>query len=119
MHSGTKTFRQTIATAIVRAVLVTAGLAAGYATTSHLSPIGIASPGHIDTPAADVTSKAERLVDRHDCWTKAGPTGVIPGHVVATRDGHTVYGGPRLTGRALDQIFNDADHGLTVHGFCR
>lgn len=116
---GIKTFRRTIASAIVRAILITAGLVAGYATVAHLMPVDAVSPEHRDVPAAEVTPKAERLIEAHDCWTQEGPEGVIPGHVVATRHGHTVYGGTRLTGMALEQLFDGVDHGLVVHGFCR
>jgi hypothetical protein len=46
--------------------------------------------------------------------------GVLPGHVVVTTsDGVTRYAGARMVGRALDQVFSDIDHGLTVHAFCR
>lgn len=114
-----KTFRRTIASAVVRAVLVTAGLVAGYASVAHLMPIDAVSPEHRDTPAAQITTDAARLIAKHDCWTQNGPRGVIPGHVVATREGRTIYGGARLTGMALEQIFDGTNHGLTVHGFCR
>lgn len=119
MTTSPKTFRQTITAAILRAVLITAGLVAGYAVTAHLMPIDAVSPERRDAPAAEVTTDAERIIDAHDCWTRNGPQGVIPGHVVVTRNGHTIYGGARLTGMALEQIFDGTDHGLTVHGFCR
>ena len=116
---GAKTFRRTIASAIVRAILIVAGLVAGYATVAHLMPIDAVSPEHRDVPAAQVTAKAERLIEAHDCWTQDGPAGVIPGHVVVSHQGRTVYGGARLAGMALEQLFDGADHGLVVHGFCR
>ena len=61
------------------------------------------------------------MVQGHDCWVHEAPPGVsIPGHVVVTTpEGRTVYGGPRLTGLALEQVFDHIDHGLTVWGFCR
>ena len=65
---------------------------------------------------------AESLVAAHDCWTGEAPEesrGLVPGHVVVTVDGATRYAGEHLTGLALEQLFGDADHGLTVHGFCR
>jgi hypothetical protein len=44
----------------------------------------------------------------------------VPGHVVVTkRTGQTVYGGPRLVTRAIDQQFADKPYGLTIWGFCR
>lgn len=62
------------------------------------------------------------LIEAHDCWTGAAPTDVeIPGHVVAILPGRVTatYGGRRLTGLALEQIFNHRKHGLTVYAFCR
>jgi hypothetical protein len=65
----------------------------------------------------------EWLVARHGCWSGEAPAdmeGVLPGHVVVTTpDGVTRYAGPRMVGRALDQVFSDVDHELTVHAFCR
>lgn len=65
---------------------------------------------------------ATTLVDAHDCWVGNPPAdmvGVIPGHVVVTVDGHTRLGGEPMVGKALEQLFNGADNGLTVHAFCR
>lgn len=62
------------------------------------------------------------LVKQHDCWTGNPPAdmvGQIPGHVVVTVDGTTRYGGERMVGKALDQLFAGKAHGLTVHAFCR
>jgi hypothetical protein len=59
------------------------------------------------------------LVDRHGCWTGDAPARArIPGHVVVTVDGEPGYGGRRLVEQALAEVFEDADHGLTVHAFC-
>lgn len=73
-------------------------------------------PPTVGSPAA--------LIEAHDCWTGAqdmpsSMAGVIPGHVVVTIDGSPRYGGPRTVDKALSQIFEDVDHGLTVHAFCR
>lgn len=63
------------------------------------------------------------LVERHDCWTGAAPAdqvGKIPGRVVVvTAAGDVRYGGAGLVDKALEQVFEVVDHGLTVHGFCR
>lgn len=62
------------------------------------------------------------LVDRHNCWTGNPPVdmvGKIPGHVVVTADGNTRLGGAKMVSKALEQLFNGADNGLTVHAFCR
>ena len=63
---------------------------------------------------------AESLIADHGCWTGEAPAGVtVPGHVVVTlRVGRTVYGGPRLTGQALEQIVDGKAHGLRVLAFC-
>ena len=39
--------------------------------------------------------------------------------VVVVIDGDARLGGERMVGKALDQLFGDVDHGLTVVGFCR
>ncbi len=63
------------------------------------------------------------LIAAHDCWTNDAPAdmvGVLPGHVVVTLpNGVPVYGSERMVGRALDQVFGDAEHGLTVAGWCK
>lgn len=67
-------------------------------------------------------SPVERLVGGHGCWTSDAPAdmqGVVPGHVVVTVDGTTRHAGPRMVGKALSQLFEGVDHGLTVHAFCR
>lgn len=75
---------------------------------------------------ADAHDAAEgsprEMVERHGCWTGEPPAdmvGVMPGHVVVTVDGDLRYGADRLVGLALEQIFEDVDHGLVVHAFCR
>lgn len=71
-----------------------------------------------DRPAVEGSPAA--LVEAHDCWTGEAPADVeVPGHVVVTVGNDTIYGGPRLVGKALSQIFDGANHGLVVHGFCR
>ena len=70
---------------------------------------------------ANAVGSAPWLMEKHDCWTEAGPEGVIPGHVVVLKDDAVAptYGGARLTGMALEQLFDGKDHGLVVYGFCR
>lgn len=66
-------------------------------------------------------SKADRLAAADDCWTGAAPADVtIPGHVVVTdAKGRTFKGGEATVAAALDQTFNGADAGLTIHAYCR
>lgn len=55
-----------------------------------------------------------------DCWIGDAPKDVtMPGHVYATKNGRTAKYGPRVTGQALEQLFDGQDHGLNVHAFCR
>jgi hypothetical protein len=81
--------------------------------------------GHSGTPrpASDASTTIAHLLHAHDCWREKAPAdmrGQVPGHVVVTtRSGRTVYGGPRLAGKALEQQFGHKRAGLTVWGFCR
>jgi hypothetical protein len=73
-------------------------------------------------PASFAELDAEALIVEHNCWTGAAPldmAGKIPGHVVVIADDEARHGGTRLVDKALQQIFNGVDHGLTVVGFCR
>ena len=63
---------------------------------------------------------AARLAARHNCWTSAQEAPVdLPGHVVVTPPGGRPVYSRRWTGPALEQLFGEVDHHLTVHGFCR
>jgi hypothetical protein len=102
-------------------------------TTNRLYALGVVvavSSSAAPTPHASVAepepvrSAITRLVERHDCWAGDAPAdmrGKFPGHVVVTRAGQArpTYGGARLVGLSLEQIFDGADHGLEVHAFCR
>lgn len=91
------------------------GVQAALGDTMTYAPAEIA-PSTVKTPATTA------LLERHDCWTDEAPAdmgGQIPGHVVITVDGQPRLGGDRLVGKALDQLFGDTNHGLTVVGFCR
>lgn len=86
----------------------------------HVAPP--ATDGQImdDRPHAEGSPAA--LMERHNCWTGPAPAdmaGTIPGHVIVTVDGETRGAGRRMVGKALSQVFNGVDHGLTVRGFCR
>jgi len=113
---------------VLRARLAVLALfAAGWFAGLELGPAVLGGP-HDATPGDSfppVTSSPAPgspadLIRRHDCWTGPAPHDVtVPGHVVITQNGVTRYAGPRMTGLALEQVFGDADHGLTVHAFCR
>ena len=106
------TARRAVRKGLVNAATVTAGLALSFVFLTP--PVKTAQPVMTD-PAPTAAS----LVAENDCWTGEGPEGVIPGHVVITMDGQPTLGGSRMTGKALAQLFDGADHGLTVHAFCR
>lgn len=71
-------------------------------------------------PAA---GSAADLMASNDCWTGSldmppSMVGVIPPRVVVTDGTWVRLSGERMVDRALEQIFEGVDHGLTVHGFC-
>ena len=107
--------RMTLLRAAVLFVLV--ALVAGGVRLLAGPPTATGPDYHDGTRRADPVAT---LIGQHDCWTSNGPAGVIPGHVVATLpSGRLVYGGQRLTARALDQLFANKPAGLTIHAFCR
>lgn len=114
------TFRETLVRTAVPKMVALAALAAGIAVTGTVAALTAEQSDDTPTPAP---SKAEVLIDRHDCWSGPAPAdmeGELPGHVVVTTSaGETVYAGSRRVGQALEQVFEGADHGLTVHAFCR
>lgn len=64
------------------------------------------------------------MIEEHDCWAGSldmppDMAGRLPGHVVVTFKGRSVYAGPRMVDQALSQVFERVDHALTVHAFCR
>jgi hypothetical protein len=110
--------------ATVFSVVLPGVLLGSYAVGSALVPaqMEFAGPSQskVEQPGATVTD----LVVEHGCWTGEAPVdmqGQLPGHVVVTKRGAEapVYGGSRLTGMALEQIFDGEPYGLTVHAFCR
>ena len=109
--------------AAFRAVMVTAALVLGYSVSTMVQPSSIVFPEQqAPATAAPQPTQAERLVERHGCWTGEAPAdmvGVIPGHVVVVKDGQAVYGADRLVGQALGQAFDGEDHGLQIIAFCR
>ena len=106
------TLRKHIATNLTHNVLAVAILIA----------IGVAGVATQETTYAarpEVTNSPAALIAANDCWTDEAPAGVVPGHVVVTVDGVSLLGGERMVGKALAQVFDGADYGLTVNGFCR
>jgi hypothetical protein len=72
-------------------------------------------------PAANAPNlAASAMAHTHGCWAPDARPGVLPGHIVVTREGSTVpvYGGQVIVAQALAQL-EGHDHGLTVHALCR
>ena len=108
-------------TATLLGTTAAAGLLIG-AVVANLDPAASTGPGVLPVPTA--TDSPAYLIDLHNCWTGEAPDdmqGRVPGAVVATLPGHAkpTYGGPRLVAKALSQVFDGQDYGLTVHAFCR
>lgn len=94
-------------------IVMTLACAALYGMTTAADRSS-ARPAAADSPAA--------LAAAHGCWSGDAPAdmaGRMPGHAVVTVREEPRYAGPRMVRRALEQIFEGVDHGLTVHAFCR
>ncbi len=70
------------------------------------------------------TDLAAQLIAQHRCWSGPAPadmSGREPRHVVATlvEGGTPEYLGRATTRAALQQVFEQVDHGIRVHAFCR
>ena len=103
--------------AVLRALLTWGALAVALLLVSRMpAQMTLVEPPRHDSPA--VVNPVETLLKEHRCWT-GGEGHPFPGHVVVTRNGHLVYGGPKVVSAALDQVFNHNDHHLSVWGFCR
>ena len=63
------------------------------------------------------TTKVERLIKKYDCYTDEAPNpNVIPSKaIVTTKEGKVRV---ESSHRALSQLFEGVNHGLTVHAFC-
>ncbi len=106
-----------------RRLAMLGGFALGIGLLTLFAPPAVLEFDRADLPAESAASnRADRLVERHDCWSGAAPSdmaGKVPGHVVVTTPaGRAVYSA-RLVGPALDQTFGGDDAGLLVHAFCR
>lgn len=115
--------RSHIARTIGRNLLCAALLLAAFLAMRALVGDAVTTMSPSEVPATPIKStETMDLLADNDCWTDEAPAdmqGVIPGHAVVTIDGTTRLGGEQMVSKALDQIFEGADHGITVHGFCR
>jgi len=120
-----RTFKQTVVRALIVPVFVTGVFGSFLVAGSLLSQITVAQQQGATTQLERPTAEGspQWLIEKNDCWTSKAPAnmrGVVPGHVVVRVDGGDAFlGGDRMVGQALEQIFEDADHGLTIYGFCR
>ena len=86
---------------------------AAFALAVHVAPIPAEVRPNSGTHRPE-TSRAERLVTRHDCWTGTAPAGVTPTHAVVTMPGDR-------TRRMSAQVGFDiwvGDHAGVLHAFC-
>lgn len=114
--------RRNLRRAVLTPVTVLAAGAAGYAAVSLLPMTAVMVEP--EAPVAPEPSRAEVLVEKHDCWTGEAPAdmvGVVPGHVVLTlKNGKTVYHGSLGVEAALQHVFEEPLPGIkAVHAFCR
>lgn len=112
------TTRRLIATAAVNlaafAVLAAAAVA-GSLDTVTMDTVPTTPPA-----ATQPNLAASAMAHAHGCWAPDAHPGVMPGHIVVTREGSTapVYGGRRVVAQAFAQL-GGYDHGLTVLALCR
>lgn len=115
----TKTVRQSLARAAVKALVVYCLVAAAFVFVTNAEPLKAAErPLAVGSPA--------QLVSEHDCWLGAAPAdmeGKMPSHVVVTMktDVAPIYTADAGTvADALGRVFGGKSHGIyKVHGFCR
>ena len=112
MRTGRVALRRSL-----RRSLLTTGAATAAFVSLLVGAQGLVIQDSTVTPAPvadDGSDRVTRLVDRHDCWTGAGPEGVIPGHAVVTLPGERAALVPAEVGFG---IWLDGDPGH-LHAFC-
>lgn len=103
-----------VSTIVIAACAVILVMAGQDSTTS--TPVQV-EQRQSDANAAE--KQTLRLIEKHGCWTKKAPAGVIPGHAVITHAEQTKpsYVGSLGVEVAIQQI-NGEDYGIQVHAFC-
>lgn len=112
------TLKRALRGAVVRSVLMVAALGLGYgvvSVTHDATPRPMPASPADPTPAA---SAAQALAQGERCWS-GGDGHPIPSKVIYRKgDGDWRLGGRAAVGRALGQIFDGQDAGMTVFKFC-
>lgn len=118
--------RRSLTTSLTKGAVLFAGIAAFVIPSWFFGGFDVAPPATDEEVMAirpHAPNSPAALVERHGCWTGEAPAdmvGELPGHVVVSEVGKGPrHAGPAMVGKALAQIFEGADHGLTVHAFCR
>lgn len=105
------TFRVAMRRGLVRGIACTALVAVPPILAISLLPVNMT---YAPVPETTV-SRTERMVQSGKCWVGKAPSGVtVPGHVWADDR----YRGSKAVGKALEQIFEGADHNMTIQAFC-
>lgn len=125
MKKQPTTLRKAMIRAFLNAVIVTCCLAGSFLFVSAFGNDMTMQAPQTGTVAPEPTgpSKADRLMERHGCWSGEAPAdmqGVIPGGAVVTEAGRTRFvKSDAAVGNALDHVFGNPTEIESVHGFCR
>lgn len=106
--------------ALIKAIIFPIGFGASYLIVHAVAPTPATFEEPSSQPTAETIHRADMLFSQNDCWTGEAPADVlVPSRVIVTRDGHTFMGGTRMVELAFEQVFDNIDHGLKIHAFCR
>ena len=101
--------RRTALLTAQRLAIVAAGAFVAMSTTPALGVLHTS-----DTGRPHVT-RAERIIDRYDCWNGTAPKGDVPAHAVVALPGRIARRVPADVGFG---IWHDGDPGV-LYAFCR
>ena len=123
MRWDTRTVNPSCPSAGLRSVLLrTLALPIGFVVALAVGLAGLNASGLPADTVGSYPSAAQRLLDRHDCWSDHAPAdmaGRLPGHAVVSLGAGAPHYSARMVGAALDHVFHGKHPALTVHGFCR
>jgi len=118
MHAAIREIASTATHKTLNRMLSLLLFAIAFFGVQHLMPNTLEYAPPATTPAqVEPVNPLIAVAEEHRCWTGDQRPLVdgFPGHVLLA-DGSV--GGPRLVGKALEQIFDGKDHGLTIYAFC-